>query len=81
MCDALLTDIALITILRDFGRKTLKSPGGIIRPGPSISQRRAAFDLAMWREREGVEPPEDIEGCPPSGLKSVEPTRAHTLPW
>ena len=45
-----------------------------------MAQHEATFDLAMWREREGVEPPEDIEGCPPSGLKSVEPTRAHTLP-
>ena len=49
--------------------------------GAFYSQHIATFDLAMWREREGVEPPEDIEGCPPSGLKSVEPTRAHTLPW
>ncbi len=28
----------------------------------------------------GVEPTEDIQGCPPTDLKSAEPTGTHPLP-
>ena len=36
--------------------------------------------IQLWREREGVEPPVDTVGCPPTDLKSAKPTRAHPLP-
>ena len=43
-------------------------------------QRKAPLEAELWREREGVEPPVDTVGCPPTDLKSAKPTRAHPLP-
>ena len=41
---------------------------------------QSSATIQLWREREGVEPPVDTVGRPPTDLKSAKPTRAHPLP-
>ena len=42
---------------------------------------QSSATIQLWREREGVEPPVDTVGRPPTDLKSAKPTRAHPLPF
>ena len=64
---------------------TFVNGNGSLQEVPSSTNTHTDYlpsaTFQLWREREGVEPPVDTVGCPPTDLKSAKPTRAHPLPF